>query len=239
MSYRNNLPMACWAEDDKPATKLLMKGKTAISDAELLSLILAVGRNGQSTLDAARLVLNQCNDNLGEIAKLSASDLVRSAGISRASAIRIIASFELGRRRSASEVTAAEKITSSQNAFNILKSCIQDKPYEEFWILLLNRANKLIGKKQISEGGISGTVVDPKKVFKIALDHHASSIILGHNHPSGTTQPSEADCRITQKLYKAGLMLEIIVLDHIILGDNCFYSFADNDNLNTENDNKH
>lgn len=239
MSYRNNLPMACWAEDDKPATKLLMKGKTAISDAELMSLILSVGRHGQCTLDTARLLLNQCNDNLGEIAKLTASDLVKSAGISLSSAIRIIASFELGRRRIASETIANEKIASSQNAFDILKSCILDKPYEEFWILMLNRANRLIGKKQISEGGISGTVVDPKKVFKIALDHHASSIILGHNHPSGTTQPSEADCRITQKLLKAGLLLEIAVLDHIILGDNCYYSFADNDNLNSENDNKH
>ena len=231
MHYNSSLPMACWAEDDKPGTKLLIKGKTAISDAELLSLILAVGRNGQSTLDAARLVLNQCNDNLGEIAKLSASDLVKSAGISLSSAIRIIASFELGRRRSASEATAAEKITSSQSAFNILRSCIQVKPYEEFWILLLNRANKLIGKKQISEGGISGTVVDPKKVFKIALDNHCSSLILGHNHPSGLLFPSDADKLITKKLVEAGKLLEIMVLDHLIIGDNAFYSFADEGNL--------
>ena len=231
MNFQNNLPMSCWAEDDKPATKILMKGMASVSDAEVLSLLIAKDTKDYSSLNAARTILNNCNDNLGEIAKLSVNELVKTGNITLASATRIITAFELGRRRSATEVLIKEKISSSYAAFEILKSCIQDKPYEEFWILMLNRANKLIGKHQISEGGISGTVVDPKKIFKIALDHHASSIILGHNHPSGVLVPSEADSKITKKLCEAGNLLEIVVLDHLIIGENAFYSFADEGNL--------
>jgi len=144
-----------------------------------------------------------------------------------AQATRVITAFEIGRRRSASEIVTKEKISSSRNAYEIFRSVLTDKPYEEFWIILLNRANKVLQKVQISEGGMSGTVVDPKKIFKVALDHHASSIILGHNHPSGAIYPSEADQKITKKLVNAGLLLEITVLDHLILANDQFYSFAD------------
>jgi DNA repair protein RadC len=142
-------------------------------------------------------------------------------------AIRVQAAFEIGRRRNATETVYRDKIRSSKDAFEIFKSCLGDLPYEEFWVLLLNRANKVKQKVQISEGGISGTVVDPKKIFKIALDNHASSIILGHNHPSSLLTPSEADAKITKKLVEAGNLLEIALLDHLIIGDNGFYSFAD------------
>ncbi len=226
--YRNTVPMLMWCEDDKPATKILLKGRMALSDSELLSII--IGNDGsrkRSCLDAARQILNHSADNLGEIAKLSVNDLVKTGNITMAQATRVITAFEIGRRRSASEVVLKEKISTSRNAYEIFRSVLTDKPYEEFWIILLNRANKVIQKVQISEGGISGTVVDPKKVFKIALDNHASSVILGHNHPSGMVNPSEADQKITKKLVNAGVLLEITVLDHIILANDQFYSFAD------------
>jgi DNA repair protein RadC len=135
--------------------------------------------------------------------------------------------FALARRRNESEVILKDKISRSTDAFEIFKSLIGDLPYEEFWILMLSKANKVIKKVRISEGGVSGTVVDPKKIYKIALDHHASSLILGHNHPSGNIQPSEADQKITKKIKECGILLDIAVLDHIIIGDDRFYSFAD------------
>ena len=226
MSYRNRLPMSSWAEDDRPDTKLLMKGSAAISDAELLSIIIARDSRDLNCLDAARRILNFCKDNLGEIARLNVTDLVK-LGLSQSMSIRVITAFEIGRRRIAVEATFRDKIKSSHDAYDIFRSVLNDKPYEEFWVLLLNRANKIIRKVMISEGGISGTVVDPKKIFKIALDSHASSIILGHNHPSGQLSPSDADSKITKKLVEAGKLLEIAVLDHLIIGESGFYSFAD------------
>ena len=219
--------MQQWCEDDKPGTKILLKGKSSLSDAELLSLVIANDTKGFSSLEAARMLLNSCKDNLGEIARLSATDIVKVSNITIAQATRVITAFEIGRRRRASEVVTKVKISSSRDANEIFRSVLTDKPYEEFWIILLNRSNHVIGQKMISEGGISGTVVDPKKIFKIALDNHASSIILGHTHPSGNATPSEADQKITKKLVNAGLLLEISVLDHLIITDDRFYSFAD------------
>ena len=202
--------------------------KNALSDSELLSIIIGNdGSQNRSSLDVARLILNQANDNLGEIAKLTVSDLIKVGNITLAQATRLITAFEIGRRRIASEVVPKVKISSSTDANDIFRSVLTVKPYEEFWIILLNRSNRVIGLKMISEGGISGTVVDPKKIFKIALDNHASGIILGHNHPSGVLIPSEADVKITKKLINAGLLLEIAVLDHLIITDDGFYSFTD------------
>jgi DNA repair protein RadC len=228
MTYNNNIPMQMWCEDDNPASKILLKGKAALSDSELLSII--IGNDGfrnRSSLDAARLILNQANDNLAQIAKFSVSELSLTGKITTAQATRVITAFEIGRRRGASEVVSKVKISSSSNANDVLRSVLTDKQYEEFWVILLNRSNHVVGLKMISEGGVSGTVVDPKKIFKIALDNHASSIILGHNHPSGAINPSEADQKITKKLVNAGLLLEISVLDHLIITDDGFYSFAD------------
>ena len=224
--------MQMWCEDDKPSTKILLKGKTALSDSELLSIIIGNdGSKSRSSLDAARLLLNQANDNLGEIAKLSVSELTNSGGITMAQATRVITAFEIGLRRNASNVVCREKISTSRNAYDIFRSVLTDKPYEEFWIILLNRSNRVISYKMVSEGGISGTVVDPKKIFKIALDNNACGIILGHNHPSGATNPSDADRKITKKLADAGILLEITVLDHIILANDGYYSFADDGTL--------
>lgn len=228
MNYTNSIPMQMWGEDDKPASKILLKGKSALSDSELLSII--IGNDGsriRSSLESSRQILHQSRGSLGEIAKLSVSELTHAGNITIAQATRLITAFEIGRRRSASEVAAMEKITNSTRAYEIFRSVLTDKAYEEFWIILLNRGNRLVRKCQISEGGISGTVVDPKKIFKIAVDHHASSIILGHNHPSGNLEPSEADKKITRKLRDAGMLLDIDVLDHIILAEDQFFSFAD------------
>ena len=232
MSYTNILPMQQWCEDDKPSTKILLKGKTALSDSELLSII--IGNDGsrrRSSLDAARLLLNQANDNLAEIAKLSASELTNSSGITMAQATRVITAFEIGLRRNASNIVSREKISTSKHAYNIFRSVLTDKPYEEFWIILLTRSNRVISFKMVSEGGITGTIVDPKKIFKIALDNHACGIILGHNHPSGANFPSDADRKITKKLADAGILLEITVLDHIILASDEYFSFADDGSL--------
>jgi len=225
-SYRNSSKPA-WCLDDQPKYKLLMKGKDSLSDAETLSIVLGAGTDQVHLLDIARTILQNANNSLSEVCKMSFSDLMKIHGVGEARAIALIAAFELGRRRNESEVLLKDKISCSRDAFEVLRSAMGDKPYEEFWILILNKANRVIRKCCISEGGISGTVVDPKKIFKIALDHHASSIILGHNHPSGNTQPSEADQKITRKIRDSGTMLDIAVLDHIIVGEMNYYSLAD------------
>lgn len=226
-SYIQHASIRNWAEDDRPREKLLLKGRHSLSDAELLAILIGSGTRHESAVDLAKNILKLASDNLAALSKLSLTDLITVKGIGQARAVTILASMELGRRRNESEVLVRDKIKTSRDAFEIFRSTIGDRPYEEFWIILLNRANQVIKKCNISEGGISGTVVDPKKVFKISLDNHASSIILGHNHPSGVVTPSEADCRITKKLHDAGAMLEVAVLDHLIIGEDSYYSFAD------------
>jgi DNA repair protein RadC len=216
-----------WAEDDLPSQKLLLKGTVSLSDAELLSIIIGSGVSGENSLDIAMKILSICGNNLCEFWKFGVSDLQKIKGIGEKRAVKICAMFALARRRNESEVILKDKISKSTDAFEIFKSLIGDLPYEEFWILMLSKANKVIKKVRISEGGVSGTVVDPKKIYKIALDHHASSLILGHNHPSGNIQPSEADNKITKKIKDCGILLDVAVLDHIIVGDDRYYSFAD------------
>ena len=226
-TYENRIPMRFWAEDDLPSHKLLLKGNGSLSDAELLSIIIGTGVSGENSLDIAMKTLSICGNNLCEFWKFSVSDLQKIKGIGEKRAVKIAAMFALARRRNESEVICKNKISKSQDAFEIFHSLMGDLPYEEFWLLLLNRANRVVKKVKISEGGISGTVVDPKKIFQICLEQHATSILLGHNHPSGTVTPSEADIKITKKIKDSGTLLDIAVLDHIIIGDNRFYSFAD------------
>ena len=229
--YENRVTIRNWAEDDRPREKMKIKGKNALSDAELMAIILGSGNRKDSAVDLAKKILNTAHDNLIELSRLGLQDLTTFDGVGEAKAIGIMAALELGKRRNASEALVREKITTSRDAFEIFRSTLEDKPYEEFWIIMLNKANKVIRKCSISEGGISGTIVDPKKIFKIALDNHASSIILGHNHPSGNLQASEADYKITRKICDAGAMLEVAVLDHLIIGDDSYYSFADDGRL--------
>ena len=230
-AYVNRIPMRYWAEDDLPSQKLLLKGNGSLSDAELLSIIIGSGVSGENSLDIAMKTLSICGNNLCEFWKFSVSDLQKIKGIGEKRAVKIAAMFALARRRNESEVICKSKISKSQDAFEIFHSLMGDLPYEEFWLLLLNRANRVVKKVKISEGGISGTVVDPKKIFQICLEQHATSIILGHNHPSGAVTPSEADNKITKKIKDCGLLLDVAVLDHIIVGDDRFYSFADEGTL--------
>ena len=216
-----------WAEEDRPREKLLLKGRTALSDAELVAILIGSGTPKQSAVDLSKEILKSVNHNLHELAKLSINDLKKFRGIGEAKAISIVSALELGRRRKASEVAKQDKITCSDDAYRVIQPYLLDQPLEQFWIILLNRANVVIRPHCISQGGVAGTVADPKIIFQVALEKPASSIILVHNHPSGNLTPSEADIRLTHKLKEAGQVLDLPVLDHLIFTDYGFYSFAD------------
>ncbi len=216
-----------WAEEDRPREKLLLKGKAALSEAELIGILIGSGTSSMSAVDLSKLILSSANHNLNELARYSVKDLTKFKGIGEAKAISIVAALELGRRRREQETIKRPKITASKDAYELMKGHLLDLPHEEFWILMLDRSNHVIKKGQISSGGVSGTVVDPKLVFKNALDELASYIILVHNHPSGNLKPSEPDIRLTKKIKDAGFMLEIPILDHIIITNESYFSFAD------------
>lgn len=223
----SRLPIKSWAEEDRPREKLLLKGKHTLSDAELLAILLGSGIAGESAVDLARRILSEYSNNLGILCKMNVSELKKFKGIGEAKAVTIVAALELGRRRKDIKETASQKLTSSREAVNIMQPLLGDLFHEEFWVIFLNRANNIITKQQISIGGMSGTVADPRMIFKAALDQKAVSIILCHNHPSGNNQPSAADIQLTKNISEAGKVLEINVLDHIIVTQNGFYSFAD------------
>ena len=216
-----------WAEEDRPREKLLLKGKSTLSEAELIGILIGSGTRTLTAVDLAKQILHSVDNNLNLLAKLSITDLKKFKGIGEAKAINIVSALELGRRRKEANLPKVIKITSSKSAYEIMHLHLQDLPHEEFWIILLNRANQLIKPVAISQGGVSGTVADPKIIFKYALEVLASSIILVHNHPSGNTQPSQADIKLTQKLKQAGSLLEIPVLDHLIYTDSGYLSMAD------------
>ena len=221
------LPISQWAEDDRPREKLMLKGKGQLSKAELIAILIGSGNTEESAVQLAQKILNSINNNLAELSVLSLSDLKKFKGIGEAKAISIIAALELGKRRLSEDVLVRKKIKSSEDAFHILYPELSDKQYEEFWVLMLDRANQVIRKVNISEGGMAGTVADPKKIFKMALDLNASSLILSHNHPSNNLKPSQNDIDLTKKLRSAGKLLDIEVLDHLIFGNDTYYSFAD------------
>ncbi len=216
-----------WAEEDRPREKLLLKGKTTLSDAELLAILLGTGIRSLSAVDLAKHLLQSVQYDLNELARLSVQDLIRQKGIGMAKAITIVSALELGRRRKERSSASKPRITSSEDVFELMRADLQDLPHEEFWVIILNRANRVVRKWKISSGGISGTVADPRLIFKNALEMYASSIILVHNHPSGAIKPSQADISLTKKLKQAGELLEIPVLDHLIYGEKEYFSFAD------------
>lgn len=215
-----------WAEDDKPREKLMLKGKSVLSDAELIAILISSGSRNESAVDLSKRILASV-ENLNALGKLSLQQLTAFKGIGVAKAIAIIAAMELGRRRRTEETVELTKITSSKAVFNIMQPIIGELPHEEFWILYLNNSNKVIYKSQLSKGGITGTVVDVRLIFKTAFEYNATAIILTHNHPSGVLQASDADKQITRKLKDAGKNLDINVLDHIIITENGYYSFMD------------
>ncbi len=228
MEENKNLPIKSWAEEDRPREKLLLKGKHALSNAELLAILIGSGSRNLSAVELCRKILNEAaQDDLNDLGKLSVKDLQKFKGIGAAKAITIVAALELGRRRQGAEIKEKILIAGSAEVFKIFSPMLIDLPHEEFWVLLMNRANKIISKEKISTGGVSGTVVDPKLIFRRALEMSASGIILCHNHPSGNPKPSQADIDLTKKLKRGGEELEISVLDHIIIAENKFFSFAD------------
>ncbi len=229
MNIDDNAPLTIksWSPEDRPREKLLLKGTSALSDAELVAILIGSGTPKMSAVELSKKILLQGNNNLNELARLSVKDLMKIKGIGEAKAITIVAALELGRRRKEQDPEEKPKITSSKDAFDLLKGEMMDLPKEEFWVLLMNRANRVIKKKRVSEGGVSGTVADPKIIYKMALEELATGIIVAHNHPSGNLQASQSDIDLTKKLKEAGKFLEIQLLDHIIIANQKYLSFAD------------
>ena len=216
------------AEEDRPREKLMLKGTSALSDAELIAILIGSGNTQETAVQLSQRILSSVQHNLNELGKLSIKDLTGFKGIGEAKAIAIIAATELGRRRKASETIQKTKIKSSNDAYQELLAELSDKPYEEFYILLLNRANEVIAKINVSKGGTTGTVVDGKIILKHAIETpRCCGLILAHNHPSGNLNPSEADIKITNNLKTAASLIDLHLLDHIIVGDKAYFSFAD------------
>jgi DNA repair protein RadC len=218
-----------WAECDRPREKLLLQGKHSLTDSELIAILLRSGTREDSAVDVARLLLKETGGDLPALGKMTVKDLSRIRGIGPVKAITLVAALELGKRREEQTQSQSpkDKVASSQDVAALFRHRLADLTHEEFWLLLLNRANQVITRCQLSKGGVTGTVVDPKMVFRMAVDHLATGIILCHNHPSGNNKPSEADLRLTKKLQDAGALLDIVILDHIIIAGSGFYSFAD------------
>ena len=215
------------AEDDRPREKFLLKGKTSLSDSELLAIILGSGNNEDSAVELARKILASVENNWQNLSKLSIKDLMKFKGIGEAKAISVAATLEIGRRKASQETPEKTSISSARDSYNVFSQHLSDLRTEEFWAIFLNQKNQIVYKTQISKGGISGTLVDVRVLFRIALEHFATSIIVAHNHPSGSLKPSLEDIQITKNIKNAGEILNVILLDHLIIGDNSFLSFAE------------
>jgi DNA repair protein RadC len=215
------------AEEDRPREKLLLKGKSTLSDAELIAILIGTGTAACSAVDLSRMLLASVGYNLATVARMSVSDLCKFKGIGEAKAISIISALELGRRRKDQEPPKLQKITSSRQVYELMRPDLYDESVEQVYLLLLNRSNGLIKKERVSQGGTTASVVDPKVVFRFALEQGAHSLILIHNHPSGNLQPSDTDKRLTQRLQKIGKELELPLIDHLIYTDQGYFSFAD------------
>jgi DNA repair protein RadC len=216
-----------WSPEDRPREKLLLKGTAALSDAELIAILIGSGTANLSAVDVSKKILLHGSNSLNELAKLSVKELMRVKGIGEAKAITIVAALELGRRRKETDTEEKPKISTSKDAFELLKGDLMDLPHEEFWVLLLNRANRVIKKKRVSEGGVTGTVADPKIIFKMALEELACGVIVAHNHPSGNLTASQSDIDLTKRIKEAGKFLEVQLFDHLIIAGQRYFSFAD------------
>jgi len=223
-----SLKITEWAVEDRPREKLIQKGTASLSDAELLAILISSGTREKSAVDLGRELLGIANNNLNSLGKLSIADLRKLHGIGTARAVTIAAALELGRRRKLAEGPEVPQIKCSKDVADIFQPLLSDLPHEEFWILFLNRSNRVINRMKLSQGGISGTVTDVRMVMKKAIEYLASGIIVCHNHPSGNLSPSESDVKITQKIKEAGNIMDIQLLDHLIISDRDYYSFADN-----------
>jgi DNA repair protein RadC len=223
----SKLTIKHWSEEDQPREKLMLKGKSVLSTAELIAILIGSGNSELSAVELSKQILDSVNNDLSALSKLNIHDLMKFKGIGEAKAISIIAALELGRRRKDAEKTERRKISSSKEAYDLMYESMVDLPHEEFWVIFLSRSNQVIKKDRISIGGVSGTVADVRMIFKMAVENLASGIILVHNHPSGNKEPSGADKQLTNKLREGGKVLDVPVLDHLIFTENGYFSFAD------------
>lgn len=227
MSEPSSFPIRHWAESDRPREKLALQGSQAVSDSELLAILIGTGSKSESALELSRRLLAHFNHNLQNLAKANSVQLQKFRGIGSAKALTLVAALELGRRCRTQDPVLLSEVKSSHHVFELMQPVLGVLPHEEFWIIYLNNSNKVIHKVQLSKGGITGTVVDVRLVYKKALELGAVQVILCHNHPSGTLKPSDADIQLTKKLKQAGSLLDIKVLDHLIITDVHYFSFAD------------
>lgn len=224
-------PITSWKDEDKPREKLLLKGKNKLSDAELLAILIGSGTPKVSAVELCGQILDYVNKDLSQLGKLTVKDLMKFKGIGEAKAISIVSAMELGRRRQAENINNTNKITCSKDIYQTFLAQLSDLIYEEFWVLFLNNANIVIGKERLSTGGIEGTVVDIRMLFKHAIERLATYIVIVHNHPSGNLRASNADKKITNNIKEAGNILNIKLIDHLIVSYNGYYSFADNGDI--------
>lgn len=227
MKKNKNTPIKNWSEDDRPREKLITKGIASLSDSELIAILIGSGNKNESAVELSKRILSEYKNNINELGKASVNDLQKFKGIGEAKAISVIAALELGKRRNTQGIIEKKQVKSSKTIFEIFANKLGDLPYEEFWLVILNRANKIIEIKKISSGGISETVIDIRLILKIAIEKTASSIIVCHNHPSGNIKPSNSDIEVTNKLKNASNLVDIVLLDHVIVSDSNYYSFAD------------
>lgn len=231
MQNRTPNPIHTWQEEERPREKLMLKGKASLAHKELLAILIGSGTPQLSAVDLCDQILKKVNNDLAQLGKLTVPDLIKFKGIGQAKAISIVAAMELGRRRQAENLPKVAIIKSSKDIYHLLLTHLSDAISEEFWIVFLNHRNKVIGKEKISAGGLTATIVDLRLLFKNAIDRLATSIILAHNHPSGTLKPSQADIHLTNKIKEAGKILDVQLLDHLIIADTGYYSFADEGRL--------
>ena len=227
MEEYRKLNIKDWAVEDRPREKMVYRGLSSLSDAELIAILIGSGNHDETAVELSRRILEKVKNNLHELGKLNLEDLKKFKGIGEAKAISIIAAMELGRRRNQSSVLEMDKITGSKDVAQYLRPLIGDLPHEEFWAVFLNRQNKIIDRQRLSQGGLTGTVIDVRLVLKMALEKHATSLIFAHNHPSGNLDPSDADKKITRQLKDSARIMDIPLLDHLIITQGGYYSFAD------------
>jgi DNA repair protein RadC len=224
---QTNSSIRSWAEDDRPREKMLSKGRQSLSDTELIAILIGSGTRNESAVEVARQILKLSENSLSDLGALSIKALTSIKGIGEAKAITVAAALELGRRRMSATPIDKIVIKSSRDAFNVLYTYLADLAVEEFAVVYINRANKVLETKMISKGGITSTLVDPRSIFKHAIELQATGIIMGHNHPSGNLKPSSQDDALTQKIKEGGKILDIQLLDHLIIAGNHYYSYAD------------
>ncbi|WP_292008156.1 DNA repair protein RadC [Chryseobacterium sp.] len=219
------------AEDDRPREKFLLKGRKSLSDSELLAIIMGSGNKDETAMEVSRKILSSVNNNWHQLSLLSIEDLMKFKGIGQVKALSIVAALEIGRRRSNQSILEKPVISNSNDAYNVLKNHLSDLRTEEFWAIFLNQSNKILYISKLTEGGINQSIVDIRILFKTALDHYSTGIIVAHNHPSGNLKPSREDLQITKKIHESGNLLNIQLLDHLIIAQDSYLSFADEDLL--------